>query len=85
AAGLGRALIFGPVMANFRAIASGLVASGAARQVRDEAELTKVVGELVGDSVERERLGKCGRDWHQANRGALELTLHEVRDVLGQS
>ena len=85
AAGLGRALIFGPVMANFRAIASGLVASGAARQVRGEVELTKVVGELVRDSVERERLGKCGRDWHQANRGALELTLHEVRDVLGQS
>jgi 3-deoxy-D-manno-octulosonic-acid transferase len=82
AAGLGRALVFGPGMANFRAIAHGLVAHGAARQVADESELLKVVKALIADPDERERIGKCGQDWHLTNRGALELTLKEIERAL---
>lgn len=82
AAGLGRALVLGPGMANFRAIAQGLVAHGAARQVADELELAQVVKELIADSDERARIGRCGQDWHRTNRGALKLTLNEIEHAL---
>lgn len=85
AAGLGRALVLGPGMANFRAIAQGLVAHGAARNVADESELAKVVKELIADPGERARIGKRGQDWHRSNRGALELTLNEIGRALGRN
>lgn len=85
AAGLGRALVMGPEMTNFRAISQGLVAQGAARRVSDEDELTTVVRELVSDPAAREKMGACGEAWHQANRGALALTLQEIRRAMGRA
>lgn len=85
AAGLGRALVFGPGMANFRAIAHGLVGSGGARQVADATELANEVSALVGDEDERARVGRLGQDWHRNNRGALKLTLDEIGRALGRT
>jgi len=85
AAGLGRALVFGPGMANFRTIAHGLVTSGGARQVADVTELGQVVKALIVDRGERERVGKLGQAWHRNNRGALELTLNEIGRALGRT
>jgi 3-deoxy-D-manno-octulosonic-acid transferase len=82
AAGLGRALIMGPGMANFRSIAQGLTESGAAWRVVDGGELTEAVCTLVGDPQERARRAQRGRQWHEANRGGLELTLREIRGFL---
>jgi 3-deoxy-D-manno-octulosonic-acid transferase len=81
AAGLGRALLFGPGMANFRTIAGALVDCGAARRVADEAALTAAVSRLLADPAERESLGAAGRAWHQANRGALSRTLRAIERV----
>lgn len=82
AAGAGRALVFGPGMTNFRAIAGALVECGAARRVRDASALCTVVRRLAADTVERERLGRAGAAWHRANRGALACTLRALEDVL---
>lgn len=78
AAGTGRALVFGPGMANFRTIAGALKDCGAAWRVSDETELIAAVSALVSDSAKRELLGAAGRAWHQANRGALARTLQRI-------
>lgn len=84
AAGLGRALIMGRGMANFRSIAQGLTDCGAAWRVADEAELIKAVRRLVTDSDERQRRANLGREWHEANRGGLKLTLQEIQRHLAK-
>ena len=60
AAGLGRAVLFGPGMANFRAIAGGLVEAGAACVVKDPAGLEAVVQTLLADDGRRERMAAAG-------------------------
>jgi 3-deoxy-D-manno-octulosonic-acid transferase len=54
---LGCALVHGPHMFNFRAIADELAAAGAATTVTDPATLADVVGSLLGDPALR---GRCG-------------------------
>lgn len=81
AAGTGRALVFGPGMANFRTIAGALEDCGAAWRVSDETALIAAVSALVSDPAKRESLGAAGRAWHQANRGALARTLQTIEDV----
>ena len=85
AAGLGRALVMGPEMTNFKTIAQGLVGQGAARRVGGEDELTEVVRELVADPAERASMGAAGEAWHQANRGAFERTIREIRQAMGRT
>ncbi len=83
AAGLGRAILFGPGMGSFRAIAQDLVQAGAARRVEDGLELDAAVLELLGDEPARNRMGEAGRAWHQANRGALDRTIEALKSELG--
>ena len=84
AAGLGRALIMGPGMANFRSIAQGLTDGGAACRVADEDEEVQAVDRLVNEPEERERRARLGREWHEANRGGLKMTLDEIHRHLGK-
>lgn len=83
AAALGRAMVFGTGMGNFRAIARELVEQQAVVQVADAAALRAVVGELLRDPPRRATLGAAAQAWHRANVGAVERTLAEVRRVLG--
>lgn len=85
AAGLGRALIMGTGMANFRSIARGLTECGAAWRVADTRELTEAVEALVLDPAERSRRAQLGREWHEANRGGLGLTLREIETLLSEA
>lgn len=82
AAGLGRALIMGSGMANFLSIAQGLTECGAAWRVEDESQLIEAVEALVLDPTGRARRGNLGREWHESNRGSLQLTLNEIRGFL---
>ncbi len=81
-AALGRAMVFGPGMGNFRAIARELVEQGAVVQVTDAAALNAAVGALLRDPAQRAALGAAGQAWHRANVGAMERTLAEVKRVL---
>lgn len=72
---LGRPILFGPGMGNFRAIARDLAAQGAARVVRDPAELAAQAVALLGDPAARAGLAAAGRAWHRANAGAVGRTL----------
>jgi len=80
-AALGRPMVFGPFMQNFRAVVRELLQAEAARQVQDEADLAETVGFLLENATEREALGKAAKSVVEANKGATQRTA----DMLGQS
>jgi 3-deoxy-D-manno-octulosonic-acid transferase len=81
AAAQGRPVLFGPGVANFRAIARELVAVGAAAKVADAEGLAVRVGELAADPAERARRGEAGRRWQAGNRGAAARTLAAIAKI----
>ncbi len=84
AAVLGRPVVFGPALTNFKAIARELVRAGAARGVADAAGLTVAVRELWSDESARERMAGAAQAWHRANQGAVERTLAVLRAELAR-
>ena len=75
---LGRAMVFGPNMQNFAAIAAAFVAEGGAVQVRDAAELERELGELLADAGRRAALGRAARAVVERNLGAVERTVEMI-------
>lgn len=84
AAALGRPILFGPEMSNFRVIARELVEAGAARRVHSPEELAEQVGRLLKTETERAAMAAAGRSWHQRNQGAVARTMDVVRTILSQ-
>jgi 3-deoxy-D-manno-octulosonic-acid transferase len=78
---LGRPLLFGPGMGNFRLIARELTAGGAAQLVPDAAALIERVTALLGDPAQRDAMSAAGQTWHQANVGAVERTLAALNSL----
>lgn len=83
-AALGRALVFGPGMANFRAIARELQEQGGVVTVADAAALVPTVVALLRDPDRRTALGVAAQAWHRANVGAVDRTLAEIRRLLAR-
>jgi 3-deoxy-D-manno-octulosonic-acid transferase len=83
AASLGKPILFGPGMGNFRELAGELVAGGAARRVEGEAALAEAAAELLKDTPRREALAAAALAWRKKNAGAMERTLAVVREELG--
>ena len=82
AAALGRPLLFGPAMSNFRVIARELVEAGAAQRVQSAEHLAEWVTRLLSNETERIAMSAAGRSWHQRNRGAVERTMTVLRALL---
>ena len=78
----GKPIVFGPHMTNFAEIAETFLSNQAAVQVNTPAELAGAVSRLVGDPVERARLGAAARALVEANRGAKRRTLDSIAPVL---
>jgi 3-deoxy-D-manno-octulosonic-acid transferase len=78
----GKPIVFGPHMTNFAEIAETFLGNQAAVQVNSPAELAGAVSRLVGDPVERARLGAAARALVEANRGAKRRTLDSIANVL---
>jgi 3-deoxy-D-manno-octulosonic-acid transferase len=74
-AALGKAIVFGPNMQNFSDVASDFLRCEGAAQVKDAAELEKVIEELLEDGPRREKLGRNALEVVQRNQGALEHTV----------
>jgi 3-deoxy-D-manno-octulosonic-acid transferase len=83
AAVLGKPVLHGPRMTNFRDIIRTLTEAGAVRKVETHSELIAAAVELLQDVVQREKLAAAARDWSEANRGATERTLAVIRAQLG--
>ncbi len=84
AAALGRPILFGPAMSNFRPLARELVESGAARVVHDAAELSATATELLREVPARRTMAAAAQVWHRTNQGALARTLELLRQELAQ-
>jgi 3-deoxy-D-manno-octulosonic-acid transferase len=78
----GKPIVFGPHMQNFAEIAKTFLAAKAAIQVAGPAELMTTTIRLLGDSVERARLGAAARELVEANRGAKPRTLEAIAALL---
>jgi len=78
----GKPIVFGPSMTNFAEIADTFLKNQAAVQIGDGAALPATILRLMGDPVERARLGAAARALVEANRGAKPRTLAAVADLL---
>ena len=84
AAALGKPLVMGTGMANFRQIASELATGGAALRAASAADLAAAIGSLLRDVALRERLSEAALRWHMENSGALSRTLEVLRSELAR-
>ena len=82
AAALGKPLLLGPGMANFRALTGDLLERGAAVRVADAAQLAERARELLASPEARAPLAEAAARWHADNRGGVERTLAALRAVL---
>lgn len=82
AAALGKPVVFGPQLTNFRAIARDMLAAGAARSVADAAELREVLPALWSNLNEHVFMAISARHWREANQGAVGRTLEIIRTEL---
>ena len=82
AAVLGKPMVFGPSLSNFKAISRELCQTGAARSVADVAELSIAVQDLWTDPTVRACMATAAQAWHRANQGAVGRTLAVIREEL---
>ena len=85
AAVLGKPVLHGPRMTNFREIIRTLAEAGAVRRVETHSELITAAVELLQDGTQREKLAAAAREWSEANRGATGRTLAVIRAQLDRS
>lgn len=84
AAVLGKPVLHGPNMTNFREIIRSLTEAGAVRRVENHEALIAAAVELLQDGAQRDRLAQAAREWGEANRGATERTLAVIRAQLAK-
>ena len=82
AAALGKPIVFGPGMSNFRSIAQELMGYGAAVSVADARALNHEVLRLMQDAAARAKMSAAAQTWHQRNQGAVARTLDVIRAEL---
>jgi 3-deoxy-D-manno-octulosonic-acid transferase len=75
---LGKAMVFGPNMQNFRSIAETFVRESAALQIQDEEELEAAVASLLANPEKRATLGANALKVVQANQGSVDRTVEMV-------
>jgi len=77
---LGKAMIFGPNMQNFSAVAKSFVDKKGAIQVQDADGLERALEELLSDPVRADALGACALEVVRENLGAIERTVEMILD-----
>ncbi|MDD3180177.1 MAG: glycosyltransferase N-terminal domain-containing protein [Opitutaceae bacterium] len=82
AAILGKPILHGPRMTNFREIVRTLKETGATRMVDNHSVLVAAAVELLQDAAQREKMAVAARAWADVNRGATERTLAIIRTEL---
>lgn len=85
AAALGKALVFGPYMTNFRQIARQLVDCGGALVVGDELDFIEHALPLLRNRDQRARMASAAASWHAGNRGAVDQTLHAIEGLMKET
>ncbi|MBK8179216.1 MAG: 3-deoxy-D-manno-octulosonic acid transferase [Planctomycetes bacterium] len=78
----GKAVVYGPHVANFVSEAALLEAEGASRRVADPAELERVFRDLSQDDGARRRMGAAGLSAVERQKGATALTLEALARLI---
>jgi 3-deoxy-D-manno-octulosonic-acid transferase len=81
---LGKPLLFGPGMANFRSIELDLLARGAAVAVTDAVDLADQAGALLADGGRRDAIAAAASGWRRENGGGVQRTLSLIRAELAR-
>jgi 3-deoxy-D-manno-octulosonic-acid transferase len=81
---LGKPIIFGTHMENFRVVASIFRDADAAIEVRDGAELTAACVRLINDNDARSQLAAASRRVVEENRGAVDHTLDLLTSLVAR-
>jgi 3-deoxy-D-manno-octulosonic-acid transferase len=81
-AALGRAMVFGPFMQNFKPVVQSLLEAKAAIQVKDETELARKVSVLLGNPEQCAALGMAARAVVEGNKGATQRTAELIGQTL---
>ena len=81
-AALGRPMIFGPFMQNFKPVVQSLLEAEAAIQVADETELVEKIANLLENSEQRDALGRAAKVVVESNKGATQRTAELVGQTL---
>lgn len=84
-AALGIPVVFGPYVHDVAEISDRLIEAGAGRRVEDKSELGTAVVEYMHDANLRHVAGQRGRAFVKENRGALELVMTLVDELLSPS
>jgi 3-deoxy-D-manno-octulosonic-acid transferase len=84
AAILGKPILFGPGMANFRAIERDLLDAGAAKTAEGPADLAEKAAALLSDKAAREAIVASGALWRRENGGGVGRTLIAIRAELAK-
>jgi len=79
---LGKAVVFGPHMYNFREIAETFVEGEAAIMVKNKDQLASVFSELLEDDGKRERLASNAGKIVKENSGAIDRTMEKIAPLL---
>jgi 3-deoxy-D-manno-octulosonic-acid transferase len=82
-AALGKAMVFGPHMQNFKAIVAAFLAEQAAIQVPDAAGLEQAIADLLADDPRRAEMGARALQVVRQNLGATARTLQLITERLG--
>lgn len=81
-AALGIPVIFGPDVHDVAEISERLIEAGAGRKVHDKSELSAAVVEYMQDANLRHVAGQRGREFVKENRGALNLVMEIVDQLM---
>ena len=81
-AALGRPMVFGPFMQNFKPVVQSLLEAEAAIQVADETELADKMSNLLGNPEQRDALGRAAKAVVESNKGATQRTAELVGQTL---
>lgn len=82
AAVLGKPILFGPRMSNFRDVARSLRDCGAAHLVSDEENLETEIVRLVANPQERNAMATRATEWIQRHKGASGRSAEAVNEIM---
>ena len=80
-AALGKPVIVGPNMENFRPVMADFLAAGAVLQVPDAAALGAAVERLLGDPSARAEYARIGRDLVRGKAGVVKATVSLIAET----
>ncbi|HTF57774.1 MAG TPA: 3-deoxy-D-manno-octulosonic acid transferase [Planctomycetota bacterium] len=81
-AALGKPIVSGPSLENFREIADRLIEAGAMKVVDNPIDLGMAIGSLIKEPAQAAKAGHKGKDVVESGRGALKATADLVCDIL---